>query len=100
MKYKLVITYVAEKDIHEAALWYKNIRTNLGHEFIESIDSSIKLIQQLPESFPKVYKNIRRILLKRFPFGIFYLIDKKKIIILAVFHVSRDPRSWKTRVDS
>ena len=47
MKYKTVITHAAEKDIYDAVLWYKNIRTDLGREFLESIDLSIKLIQQL-----------------------------------------------------
>lgn len=100
MRYKLVISFAAEKDIYDATLWYKSIRVNLGREFIESIDLSIKLLQQLSESFPKVHKDIRRILLKRFPFGIFYLLDGNKIIILAVFHVSRDPKSWKSRISS
>ncbi|MBP9581322.1 MAG: hypothetical protein KBE38_04110 [Ignavibacterium sp.] len=54
-------------------------------------------MQQNPEAFPKVFKEIRRILLKKFPFGLFYLIDKDRIIVFAVFHASRNPNQWKER---
>ncbi|MFQ5632611.1 MAG: hypothetical protein ACE5I1_27905 [bacterium] len=47
----------------------------------------------------KVYKHVRRALLRRFPFGIFYFLDKSSIIVIAVYHGKRDPKSWQSRLN-
>jgi toxin ParE1/3/4 len=47
--------------------------------------------------FPVVHKDIYRMLVRRFPFGIFYRIEDTVVIVIAVFHASRDPFKWKER---
>jgi len=44
-----------------------------------------------------VHRHIRRLLIRRFPYGIFYTTSKDLIIVLAVFHGHRDPKQWKSR---
>jgi plasmid stabilization system protein ParE len=44
-----------------------------------------------------VYRDIRRALLKRFPFGIFFRLRSNRIRIVAVMHLSRDPKRWRQR---
>lgn len=97
MKLKVLIRPEAAIDVLEAAKWYQKNLDGLGDRFLTSIDSAIDTLQQNPEAFPKVYKELRRILIKKFPFGIFYSIEKERIILFAVFHVSRNPRSWQKR---
>ncbi|MBL1212682.1 MAG: hypothetical protein HND52_04870 [Ignavibacteriae bacterium] len=48
-------------------------------------------------SYPKVYKNIRRALIRKFPFGIHYIIENEQVIVIAVFHVSRNPMDISSR---
>jgi toxin ParE1/3/4 len=50
-----------------------------------------------PEEYPLVHKEIRRAVTRRFPFGVYYLIGRADLIVLAVMHGSRDPSSWKRR---
>lgn len=103
MKTKRVLRLlnVAEKDIEESAKWYNNQREALGIEFIDEVDKTIKSIENNPEQFQKVHqkKNIRRAAVHRFPFLVFYAIERMFITVLAVFHTSQHPKKWndKTR---
>jgi len=55
------------------------------------------LLGRNPLQFAVVYKDVRRALTERFPFGIFYIIEKDTIYVLAIIHTSRSPKVWKKR---
>ncbi len=95
MSARLIIRKAAEAQITEAYNWYEKKRTSLGNDFLRAIDESLVTIELNPQAFQLKYKNIRAIYTKRFPYGVFYLIDKQKIIVFAVFHLSQNPRRWK-----
>lgn len=45
---------------------------------------------------PHVYKNIRRALLYRFPYSLFFVLDGETVLIIACFHASRNPDRWQS----
>jgi toxin ParE1/3/4 len=94
MKKNLLLRSAAENDIIQAFNWYNDRLTGLGNEFLSSINEAIELISQSPESYPMIYKNIRRILVKRFPFSILFINEESRIVVIAVFHFKRNPTSW------
>ena len=94
---EIIVRPNAELDLTDSFNWYETQKSGLGYELIEAIDNCISSISNNPESFPLVHKNIRRALTKKFPFGIFYISERSKIIILAFFHLSRNPKVWKKR---
>jgi len=94
---KLIIKPLAEIDAKEAMLWYNDKLEGLGREFLLSLDAKINAIQRNPKQFPIKYKNIRRALIDRFPYGIFYIIENETIYILAIIHTKRNPTTWKKR---
>ena len=51
----------------------------------------------MPESYPIVYKNYRRGLVRRFPYAVFYEYLDSVITVYSIFHNSRDPQKWKER---
>lgn len=93
----IIIRPDAEYELIEAYDWYETQKKGLGDKFISAIDNCIDSIIDNPEAYPIVHKKIRRALIGKFPFGIFYLFEQEKIIILAVFHLNRNPRVWKKR---
>jgi plasmid stabilization system protein ParE len=97
MDYKLFIFPQAEDDIEYAAFWYELHRNGLGSEFILTIDAELNSIKRTPAMYPKVYKDYRRAIINRFPYGIFYIINDDSINILAVIHLSRNPKTFKKR---
>lgn len=96
-QYKIVITPTAQKDIQTGRNWYEMQQSLLGDEFIDAIESAIKKVQSNPQLFSIIYKSIRRAMLKRFPFGIYYFVKDDIVNIFAVIHFSRNPKIWKQR---
>lgn len=98
MKLKVLIRPEAEAEMEEAFRWYEQRNKGLGDDFLLCVEESLIKIQRTPEAYPVVHRKIRRALIRRFPYGIFYLLNEEKIIVLAVFHALRDPKQWKSRV--
>ncbi len=95
--YRLIIKLSAELDATDAANWYNEIRSGLGDEFVLALDVKVSAIQRNPNSFPIIYKNIRRALTERFPYGIFFIVEDEDIYVLAIQHTSRNPQNWRKR---
>lgn len=87
----------AEQDVAEAALWYEANEPGLGAQFADQVQATINTIAEQPNAFTTVHKSVRRALVRRFPFGVFYQIDKDGVIVIAILHGSRHPRAWKER---
>jgi toxin ParE1/3/4 len=98
VKHSRLIRPDAERDIAEAYRWYEEQRIGLGADFLLCVEEGLAKIQRAPEAYPVVHKNVRRLLIKRFPYGIFYAVEQPVIIVLAVFHERRDPTAWRSRI--
>ncbi|MEW6095732.1 MAG: type II toxin-antitoxin system RelE/ParE family toxin [bacterium] len=99
MKYKVIIRPEAEDDLKEAFLWYEDRRLGLGYDFLLQVDAGIMFIERNPEVNSLEYKGTRKHLIKRFPYKIIYLIEKERIIVLAVIHGKRSPNLLKKRLE-
>ncbi len=97
MKRPVLISPEAEADIEEAYRWYEEKLGGLGADFLICLEDGMELIRTNPEMYPVVYRNIRRLLIRRFPYAIFYIVSENLITILAVFHGHRDPKEWRLR---
>lgn len=87
----------AEADVINALSWYRERGLDLAREFRQALDSCLSSIQSFPESHPIVHRDIRRALMKRFPYGLFYVREGDALTILACFHAKRDPAIWRGR---
>jgi plasmid stabilization system protein ParE len=97
MKHVVCLRDEAEQDLTDAATWYEQQRSGLGHEFLDDAQSVFDRIAEQPLLFPVVHRSARRALMNRFPFGIFFVVEQAEIAVLAVMHGSRHPRRWKGR---
>ncbi len=88
----------AEKEFLQAIDYYEESKQNLGYEFATKVYQTIQRIIQFPNSCHPLYKDIRRCLTNRFPYGIIYYKEKDTIIILAVMQLNRKPGYWKNRI--
>jgi plasmid stabilization system protein ParE len=98
MSYKLVIRAEAETEIDEAFRWYEERRSGLGKDFVLRVDACLSIIRKKPYSWPVQYKQVRRALLHRFPYGVHYFVVEDAIIVIAVFHSKRNPAIWQNRI--
>ena len=88
----------AAAEYFEAAQRYTDIEPKLGASFVECFEAGIEQIVSNPEAWPEVEPGIRRHLIKRFPYGIFYRQDGDLLLIAAVMHTKRRPGRWRHRL--
>ena len=97
MSRQVIFKPEAELDVVEAYRWYEGRDKGLGTEFKRAVDTVVCQIQRHPEMYPVVDKELRQAVTRRFPYSIFYLVAEEAVYVLAVFHASRNPKSWKDR---
>jgi plasmid stabilization system protein ParE len=89
----------AQEEAAEAIDWYEDKEAGLGREFREAVETAVESIQSNPLAFPIVQgSRLRRAITHRFPYSIIYSVDENGILIVAVFHMSRNPMIWRGRV--
>jgi plasmid stabilization system protein ParE len=93
----ILVRPIAEEEIAEAFRWYEDKSEGLGSEFMRALDASLASIQRNPLAYAVVHKQIRRAVLRRFPYGVFYLFENDIVIVIACFHASRSPKQWRKR---
>ena len=93
----LIVRAEAEADLAASKLWYEEQHDGLGARFLAEVDATFRRIEANPMAFGFVRGKLRRALVHRFPFGVFYVLTEQRIVVVAVLHAARDPRLWGKR---
>ena len=88
---------IARLEMHEAMGWYQKQKEGLEAEFKVAVDQMVERIAAAPLRFSPVRGEIRRALLRRFPYALHFVPEPNAIIVLAVFHTKLDPRHLEGR---
>lgn len=91
------LSSAAKRDVREAKDWYAERQPDLDLLFRDELDQALDRIRAFPESYPVVYKELRRANLRRFPYAIFYRRRESDWLVVAVIHHARHPRHWQRR---
>lgn len=94
---RLVVRPEAALDALEAASWYRAERAGLWTEFLGELRAAFSRIEEGPSRFPVVFRGVRRAILRRFPFGVFFLVEPEVTVVLAITHLRRHPSVWQGR---
>jgi plasmid stabilization system protein ParE len=97
MSLPVIFRPLARVELNEAAAWYKGRKKGLDVEFKEVVEEMLARIAATPLRFHPVRGEIRRGLLRRFPYAIYFVPEPSAIIVLAVFHTRRDPSRLEGR---
>lgn len=98
MTYEVRLRPEAEEDLADASAWYEEQRQGLGHEFLDEVLTMISSIAEAPLVYPDIYRNTRRAIINRFPFSVYFRVERATIVVVAIMHGSRNPRRWKSRI--
>lgn len=85
MAYRLKFSAQAVRETGEVQEWYESQSLGLGEEFIAAIELQLKRLEQAPLLYAEVIPGVRRALLPRFPFGLFYVVRGDLVHVLTVF---------------
>ncbi|HET9766768.1 MAG TPA: type II toxin-antitoxin system RelE/ParE family toxin [Thermoanaerobaculia bacterium] len=95
---KLRYRAAAKLDIHEARDWYGAISPALEERFAGAVATTLTIALDHPRAFPVVHRgDVRRAVVSGFPYQVFYRLRSSDLIVVAVTHSSRHPRSWQRR---
>lgn len=96
---QIIFTPIAREELIDAQDWYEKERPGLGRRFRGAVEALVEPIAAHPCQFPVIYKNIRRALLRRFPYALMFVVEAdESLTVLACFHGSRDPEHWQRRM--
>ncbi len=93
MSFKLVIRHKAKNDIFAVFRWYKAHHPGLEEDWLAAVDVALVRITQFPLAYPVVYKEVRRMVVNRFPYHLFFTVQGKTVRVLNCLHARRDPDS-------
>lgn len=98
MSRAFIVNPLAEEDMADARRWYDRQRPGLGFDFLDEVEATFGRIRRTPELFQHIDAVHRRALVVRFPYRVIYWVDDDQITVVAVWHTSRDPSGWQSRV--
>lgn len=74
--------------------WYEAQQAGLGEAFLSAVLTSVQSIEPYAHLFAAVHGDVRRAMVPRFPFAIFYLLEPGRIVVLRMLHTARNPKLW------
>ena len=88
----------ARSELHESAHYYEDRVQGLGKALVDDVDNGVREILENPLASPLVGSEMRRKVLRRFPFSLLYVVEPDRIRIIAVAHHKRRPEYWRYRL--
>jgi hypothetical protein len=89
MDYVLVFRPEVRGELDEAYHWYEKQKSGLGNEFLECVDNTLSRVTLMPQSYAIVYRDIRRVLIKKFPYVIYYRIISSSVAVTTLKAIAR-----------
>lgn len=81
-----------------AVTWYDEAREGLGSEFETEVQAVLDLVSETPDRYPYADDDVREAPISGFPYCVYYRVRARKVIVIAVYHQSRDPSGWRERL--
>lgn len=97
MSLPVVLGAEAEAEFEAAVDWYEQ-QTGSGVQFVIRVREALARIGQMPELHAVVHNDIRRAVIRRSPYSLYYRVRPDRVEVISVFHGSRDPEGWQGRV--
>ncbi|MDA3787956.1 MAG: hypothetical protein PF503_05640 [Desulfobacula sp.] len=98
MTYLLNFLPEIEEDVIASYLWYEEKTLGLGEEFLRMFYARAAELSYNALLYQKVYGDVRRCLLRRFPYAIYFKIEGNAIIVIGLFHCAGNPLTVKTQL--
>jgi hypothetical protein len=86
------------REYDKALLWYARRSLLAPFNFEAEVDSMVERIVASPLTFPVIYRNKRKAVLRRFPFSLVFEHRSDSIIVFAIAHSKRKTAYWRKRI--
>jgi plasmid stabilization system protein ParE len=96
MSFSVVFRRIANREFDDAISWYEDGREGLGRDF-RAVEQLLARIALSPKQFARVRGDVRRAVLGRFPYSIYFVVEDDRILVLAIFHARRASKHLEER---
>lgn len=96
---RFVLEPAAEADLADAVAWYDDHAPGFASSLLDAVEDTFTAIERAPEQFHPERGDVRKALVPRFPYIVYFVILPDIISGIAVFHTSREPAIWHRRAD-
>jgi len=83
----------ADAELQEVFNRFEDYRDGFGVEFLTVVEAYLARIAAFPEIAPIYLEGVRRQVMRRFPYGIFYQVHATRILVVAVLDLRQDERT-------
>lgn len=87
----------AKDEFDQATDWYEQKQPGLGATFVARVGDVLNRIAANPHLHAAVYQDVRKAVVRQFPYVVLYREEPGEVVVIAVFHTARDPRIWQGR---
>ena len=98
LSYSVYVRRIAELDALEAQAWYESQQSGLGATFNDEFGLALRRLEDQPLIYQKIYGAIRRVVLRRFPFLLWFVVDGNEVSVLACTHGKRGRKFIRARL--
>lgn len=98
MSLPVVLLSGADQDLQAAFNPFEDFVEGLGAEFVAAVDAHFSHIAVFPRIAPPYEGGIRRQVMHRFPFGIFYEPQPSRILVFAILDLRQDEEQIRQRI--
>lgn len=98
MGVQVVVEPAAEEDLRIAYDYYETMVSGLGARFLAEVERTLSQVAERPDMYQEIIPEVRRALLRVFPYGVFYVQSSAKAHVIAVVSDVRDPMYWRSRI--
>jgi plasmid stabilization system protein ParE len=95
--YEVIVRREAQLETQDAFRYHEDKSDGLSFEFLRSLDASLQSVKRNPFAYQTIYKEARRVLLRKFPYALFYVVEGNRIVVIACFNQKRNPIDWLRR---
>jgi plasmid stabilization system protein ParE len=88
----------AIKETDDAFGWHEEKEPGLGFRFLHDLETAYAAIARWPETYQPIPGGFRRALMGKYPYAVFFEFDQNLVVVHSVFHCSRNPEEWQSRL--
>ena len=97
MTWRVFFDPSAEDEVEEAKAWYARRNPEAAARFVQHVRQAVSAVAEAPERWPEIEPEVRRFVLRKFPYSLIYAIEGEHVLVLSVAHQRRQPGYWRDR---
>lgn len=101
MRYPVRFRPEVEGEIRDAMDWYAERMPGLDDDLYAALLDALNTVAEAPLTYQRVRGEVRRVVLRRFPYLLFYFLDEgvepAEVVVLTFLHERRSPDRWPSK---